>query len=78
MPRESTLDGEARLEERKRPENGMLINAEPVAFGAQRSADTVKGGIARAPSLLSAVGMGESSNVFETDRAALLPRYSSF
>jgi hypothetical protein len=48
MPPGPTLDGEARLEERERPGMVTLINAEtPVALGAKRSADTVKGGIAR-------------------------------
>lgn len=48
MPPGPTLDGEARLQERERPGMVTLINAEtPVALGAKRSADIVKGGIAR-------------------------------
>ena len=53
MPPGQTLDEEARLEERERP--GWEIRSSmqnPVALGAKRSADTVKGGIARAPGLL--------------------------
>lgn len=53
MPPGQTLDGEARLEERERP--GWEIRSSmqyPVALGAKRSADPVKGGIARAPACL--------------------------
>jgi hypothetical protein len=53
MPPGPTLDGEARLEERERPGDGVRSSMQdPVALGAQRSADTVKGGIARAPACL--------------------------
>ncbi len=50
MPPGPTLDGEARLEERERPGDGMRSSMQnPVALGAKRSASPVKGGIARAP-----------------------------
>ncbi len=52
MPPGPTLDGEARLEERERPGEGVRSSMQnPVALGAKRSADSVKGGIARAPGL---------------------------
>ncbi len=52
MPPGLTLDGEARLEERERPGEGVRSSLQnPVALGAKRSADTVKGGTARAPGL---------------------------
>jgi hypothetical protein len=53
MPLGQTLDGEARLGTSESNQGWCaFINAEPGALGAQRSADTVKGGIARAPGLL--------------------------
>jgi hypothetical protein len=55
MPPGPTLDGEARLAERERPGWDVCSSMQnPVALGAQRSADTVQGGIARAPGLLAA------------------------
>jgi len=50
MTREATLDGEARLGTSESDRlRWRLINALPVALGESRAADTVKGGIARAP-----------------------------
>ncbi len=50
MPPGPTLDGEARLGTSESDRvRCTLINAGPVALGESRSADTVKGGIARAP-----------------------------
>jgi len=52
MPPGLALDGEARLEERERPGEDVRSSLQnPVALGAKRSADTVKGGTARAPGL---------------------------
>lgn len=50
MPPGLTLDGEARLGTSESDRlRWTLINALPVALGESQSADTVKGGIARAP-----------------------------
>lgn len=50
MPPGPTLDGEARLGTSESDQvRWTLINAGPIALGESQSADTVKGGIARAP-----------------------------
>ena len=50
MPRELTLEREARLLERERAGYGSPHQCRnPLALGAKRSASLVKGGIARAP-----------------------------
>lgn len=53
MPSEATLDGEAKLGASESDQvRWTLINAGPIALGESQSADTVKGGIARAPACL--------------------------
>jgi len=53
MPRESTLDGEARLEERERPGDGVRSSMQKPGRSRRAALSlSVKGGIARAPACL--------------------------